>query len=106
MTAGTDALIAASNAAHANPATTTGTGIESPGTNLEASGNTTIASANPQTAAAMNTAMASARMKKNTARSVKPKVFRTASSGARSRVDCTIIVAVANSRATSTALRI
>ena len=56
-------------------------GIDSPGTTFEASGNTTSASSKPQAAAAMNTARASARMNRNTVRSVNPSVFRTASSG-------------------------
>src|ERR1700688_5220726 len=104
--AGTAALITAANAAHARPTPTTTMGIDSPWTNCEAQGKANTASDNPHAAAAMKIARASARMKINTARSVKPSVLRTANSGVRSRVDCIIIVAVANRRATSTALEI
>ena len=79
-------------------------GIASPDTNRPANGKTAVASASPHAAANRHTATASTRISKNTARSVKPMVLRTASSGVRSRTDCIIMVAVANSSAPSTAV--
>src|SRR3954451_15113801 len=100
---GTAALIIPTTTASATPTPITMGGMDKPGTTFDASGKTNIASRSPNKAAAAHTTVASVIISKNTVRSEKPSVLSTASSGVLSRSDCIIIVAVANSSATSTA---
>src|SRR2546421_599337 len=86
-TAGTAALTSATTAADTRPITTTTPDIESPSMNLAANGRVRVASASPSAAPPTKITSASASMSRNTARSVKPRVLTTASSGVRSRVD-------------------
>src|SRR5205807_2155741 len=85
--AGTAALTSAMSIPDTRPITTTTPGIESPSTNLAAIGRVNVASASPSAAPPRKITSASASMSRNTARSVKPRVLTTASSGVRSRVD-------------------